>query len=182
MRVLATLASSAALLVAGASPAMALSGQCFWDQLEPPTRSALLEGYQRLGPQVLDRIPIDQRELAAIDARCAAQGAQEELKDRLLTAVVLEHGSAVFLKGWLRWDDAAIQGAWSRLGPEEIGLLRRQAQGALTGAEPADVDLSRAVGAFLGRDPSREDPGLLDQVHGYLTSRAIREAIERRQS
>jgi hypothetical protein len=183
MRLLAILAASASagLLLAAASPALAISGQCFWNQLEPPTRGALLEGYQRLGPQVLDRVPISERELTAIDVQCGAQDAPGDLKDRLLTAVVLEHGSAVFLKGWLHWDDQAIQDAWSRLGPEAISVLRRQAQAVLAGVPPEDADLSGAVGAFLGRDPSREDPGLVDQARGYLTSRAMREAIERRQ-
>ena len=176
-------AGTAALLaLAAGAPALALSGQCFWDQLEPPTREALLDGYQRLGPQVLDRVFISDRELQAIDARCGAAAVDGELKERLLAAVAFEHGSAVFLKGWLHWSDADIQAAWSRLRPEETGLLRRQAQGALAGAPPANEDLSEAVEAFLGRDPDREDSGLADQVRGYLTSRAMREAIERRQS
>jgi hypothetical protein len=173
------LASAAAgLLLLAGSPALAMSGQCFWERLEPPTRGALLDGYQRLGPEVLDRVPISDRELAAIDAACGpGPGA---LKERLLSAVVFEHGSAVFLKGWLRWDDMAIQAAWNRVGPQAAGALRRQAEDVLSGAPPAGEDaVTGAIGAFLGRDPAAQPPGLVDQVRGYLTSRAMREVIER---
>jgi hypothetical protein len=180
MKALPVAVAASLLAVFGAGRALALSGQCFWSHLEEPTRRDLLEGYQRLGPGVLDRVYISDREIQSIDAQCAAAEADPALKERLLSAVVLEHGSAVFLKGWLRWDDAAIQGAWSRLGPDEADRLRRQASAVITGTEPANSDLTGAVGAFLGRDPGREDPGLVDQVRGYLTSRAVREAIERR--
>ena len=107
MRPAAILASaaSASLLLLAASPALALSGQCFWDQLEPATRGALVNGYQQQGPQVLDRVFVSDRELRAIDEQCGAGSAPGELKDRLLAAVVFEHGSAVFLKGALHWDE-----------------------------------------------------------------------------
>jgi hypothetical protein len=169
---------SALLAVAGARPALALDGQCFWSHLEEPTRRQLLEGYQRLGPQVLDRVLISDREIQSIDAQCGGASADPQLKERLLSAVIFEHGSAVFLKGWLRWDDQAIQGAWSRLGPDQSARLRRQADGVLRAAPPPEEDLSGAVGAFLGRDPAGVDPAVADQVRGYLISRAMREAIE----
>ena len=169
-----------ASLMLGARPALALNGQCFWSHLEPATRSALLDGYQRLGPQVLDRVFVSDRELDAIDSQCGADRGDDALKERLLAAVTFEHGAAVFLKGWLRWDDGALQGAWTRLGPEQTARLRRQADAILTGAPSADDDLHDAIGAFLQRDPAREDPALVDQLRGYLTSRAMREAIERR--
>ena len=166
------------LVLSAASPALAMSGQCFWDRLEPPTRNALLDGYQRLGPEVLDRVPVSDRELAAIDAACGP--GPDALKERLLSAVVFEHGSAVFLKGWLRWDDMALQAAWNRIPPEAAGALRRQAEAALSGAPPGGEDsVMGAVGAFLARDPASQPPGLVDQVRGYLTSRAMREVIER---
>ena len=182
MKAFPVAAAAAGLALAGGAPALALSGQCFWDQLDPPTRGALLDGYQRLGPDVLDRVFISDRELRAIDTQCAAASVDGELKERLLAAVAFEHGSAVFLKGWLQWSDADLQAAWSRLRPEQTGLLRRQAQAVLSGAPPSNEDLSEAVEDFLGRDPGRLDPGLADQARGYLTSRAMREAIERRQS
>jgi len=180
MRIAAFLApaATAGLLLIAAGPSWALSGQCYWSRLEQPTRDALLQGYQRLGPQVLDRVPVSDRELADIDAACGP--GPEDLKDRLLSATVLEHGSAAFLKGWLRWDDDAIQAAWARIDPEQAEQLRRQADAVLARSAPSDESLSRAVGEFLGQDPDRQAPGVVDQVRGYLTSRAIREAIERR--
>ena len=171
-------AVSAGLLLLAAQPASAMTGQCFWQQLQAPTRQALLDGYQRLGPQVLDRVQISDRELGAIDSACGP--GPDALKERLLSAVVLEHGSAVFLKGWLHWDDAAMEAAWSRLSPDQARLLRRDANAILAGEQPADQSLTDAIGEFLDREPGRDSAGVVDQVRGYLTSRAIREAIERR--
>lgn len=168
-------AGSLLLLLAG--PGWALDGRCFWNQLQPMTRGALLQGYQRLGPQVLDRVPIGDAELSAIDANCGP--GPDALKERLLTAVVLEHGAAQFLKGWMRWDDAAIDAAWARIDPEQAERLHRQARAVVDGGPQADESLSRAIGQFLDRDPDQLDPGVADQARGYLTSRAIREAIER---
>jgi hypothetical protein len=170
----------AGLALAAAEPALALSGECFWSHLEGPTRRALLDGYQRQGPEVMDRVFIADRELQAIDAQCEAASVDDAVKERLLAATVFEHGSAVFLKGWLRWGDGELQQAWSRLRPEQAGQLRRQAEAAVSGAPPSNEELFGPIGAFLGRDPGREDPALVDQVRGYLTSRAIREATERR--
>jgi len=179
-RALLALAFASAALTASAGPALALSGQCFWSHLEVPTRQNLLDGYQRDGPAVLDRIAISDRELASLDEQCDARSVDPSIKERLLAATVFEHGSAVFLKGWLRWDDGAIQAAWLRLSPEQAAGLRRQAEGVLAGQPPdPSGNLGGATGAFLGRDPSREDPALIDQVRGYLTSRSMREAIER---
>jgi hypothetical protein len=173
-------AGATGALVLGAQPALALNGQCFWNQLDPTTRGALVNGYQRLGPEVLDRVLISDHELDAIDRQCADGRGDDALKERLLSAVTLEHGAAVFLKGWLRWDDGALQDAWTRLGPEQKARLLRQADASLTGAAAGDDDLREAISTFLQRDPAREDPALVDQVRGYLTSRAMREAIERR--
>ncbi len=180
MKSVLVLAAGAVLALAAGGPALALTGECFWSHLEGPTRRALLDGYQRLGPQVLDRTPIADRELQAIDAQCEADRVDEAIKERLLTAVVLEHGSAVFLKGWLRWSDHDLQQAWIRLRPDEATLLRRQAEAVVSRLPGADPDLRGPIGSFLGHDPAREDPALVDQVRGYLTSRAVREAIERR--
>jgi hypothetical protein len=180
MRAFAISATAAALALGAASPALALSGQCFWSHLEVATRQNLIDGYQRLGPQVLDRVFISDREFSAIDAQCGADRAEPSVKERLLAAVTFEHGSAVFLKGWFRWDDQTLQGAWMRLTPGQAAQLRGQAEAALSAAQPGGDDLRGAIGSFLGRDPDREDPAVIDQVRGYLTSRAMREAIERR--
>jgi hypothetical protein len=173
-----TLPTAVGVLLLMAGPASALSGQCFWNQLQALTRGALVQGYQRLGPQVLDRVQISDGELAAIDSNCGP--GPDALKERLLSAVVLEHGSAVFLKGWMHWDDQGIQQAWGRIDPDQSQILRGQAEALVAGAQQPEQSLSRAIGEFLGHDPERDEPGVADQVRGYLTSRAIREAIERR--
>ena len=173
----------AGVAVSGVQPALAqprpaLSGECFWRHLERPTRAALLQGYQQLGPDVLDRVFISDDEHRAIDEACqAARGADPSTKQRLLAAIVVEHGAAVFLKGRLRWQDEDIQAAWRRLDPEARSRLRREADAALGPRAPGPDDIEGLAEVFLG--PAAQDTSALDQAKAYLTSRAVREAIER---
>lgn len=182
MKPVLVLVAGALLALSAAEPALALTGECFWSHLEGPTRRALLDGYQRQGPEVMDRVFISDRELQSIDAQCEAGRSDDGVKERLLAATVFEHGAAVFLKGSMRWSDQDLQQAWSRLKPDEASQLRRQAEAVISGVQGADEDLRGPIASFLGRDPGGEDPALVDQLRGYLTSRSIREAIERRRT
>ena len=77
---------AAGLLLAAAQPAFALSGQCFWSHLEPPTRSDLLEGYQRQGPQVLDRVDDWKWTDGLKPADNAPEWGMDKFRDRFMTA------------------------------------------------------------------------------------------------
>ncbi len=176
-RLMLLLTAAAAGLAA--TPSHAMSGDCVWGQLAPATRDAMIQGYLRNGPDVLGRVFVSARELEDIDANCASTAVPDDLKDRLFSAVVLERGAAVFLKQRLGWRDEDLQDAWERMAPHERAALRRGADAILQGERPAD-DLSDAMRAFLGDSPALDDPKAIDEVMGYLTSRAIREAIEQR--
>jgi len=171
----------AGLVFLAARPAMAMSGACLWGQLRPETRSALIGGYLRDGPDVLDRVYISDAEFDAVDRTCdGSHRTDEALKERLLSAVVFEQGSAVYLKQKLGWRDGDIQAAWERIAPDHQAMLRRSADTILANRDPINDDLSGPVRAFLGPRTADSDPALADQARGYLTSRAIREAVERR--
>ena len=164
-----------------AAPALAMDGACVWDHLQPATRDAFVSGYVRQGPEVIDRVSVSEQEYDAIDQACAPRPLDEDIKDRLLAAVVLEQGSAAVLKGRLGWTDADLQAGWRRLGPDQRAALGQGARAALdgTGAPPGDAsdELLGAVRTFLGRSAG-DDRVTEDQAGGYLTSRAVREAIE----
>jgi hypothetical protein len=170
-------AGAAAVALGAASPGLAMSGDCFWRHLQPATREAFLREYGRLGPEVLDRVAVSDREYAAMDAACGGSGSSSGLKDRLLGATVIEHGAAVYLQGKLGWDSQAIQAAWSRLSPDLLDRLHQEARLALRSQSPRSEDLDRAARRFLGSDPS--EPAVLDQARAYVTSRVMREAVER---
>lgn len=176
---LAALIATAGLTLAAATSARAMTGACLWDHLRPETRSALIRGYLRDGPDVLDRVYVSDQEFDAVDTACEGRRTDERVKERLLAAVVFEHGSAVYLKQRLGWRDDDIQHAWERIAPDGLAMLRRSADTILEEKDPINDDLSGPVRAFL---PPRQndDPPLADQARGYLTSRAMREAIERR--
>ena len=171
----------AGLCLVAARPAMAMSGDCLWDHLRPETRTELIRGYMRDGPDVLGRVFISDAEYDAVDTGCdGSRRAEERTKERLLAAVVFEHGSAVFLKQRLGWRDGDIQSAWDRILPADQARLRRSADTILSERDPIEDDLSAPVRAFLGGRRADDDASLADQARGYLTSRSMREAIERR--
>ena len=176
---LAVLIAVFGLGLAAAPAAQAMTGACLWDHLRSETRNALIRGYLRDGPDVLDRVYVSDEEFDAIDSACDGRRTDERLKERLLAAVVFEHGSAVYLKQRLGWRDDDIQRAWERMAPDSLAMLRRSADTILDEMDPINDELSSPVRAFLGTHPD-EDPPLADQARGYLTSRAMREAIERR--
>jgi hypothetical protein len=170
-------AGAAALALAAASPSFAMSGECLWRHLEPATRDAFLREYGRLGPAVLDRVAISDREYAAMDEACGGSGADPALKDRLLGSTVIEHGSAVYLQGRLGWDNQAIQAAWARLSPELLDRLHAEARQALRSRTSPSDELDRAARRLLGSNPPT-DPAVLDQARAYVTSRVMRETVE----
>ena len=171
-------AGAAAVMTLAASPGFAMTGDCFWTHLSPATRDAFLSDYGRLGADVLDRVAVSADEYGAIDTDCGAAGADPATKDRLLGAVVIEHGAAVFLQGRLHWDSGAVQDAWSRVPQEDVDWLHDQARQVLRGQSAGTADVTTLARAFLGpgADP---DPAVLDQARAYITSRAMREEIER---
>ena len=179
MSSLRLLAAAGAVVVAfgAAGPSFAMSGECLWRHLEPATRDAFLRQYPRLGPEVLDRVAVSDREYDAMDEACGAAGADPALKDRLFGAIVIEHGSAVYLEGKLGWDNGAIQDAWERLPPDMLDRLHREARLTLRRQSPQSDDLDRAARTFLGSDPS--DRAVFDQARAYVTSRIMRETVER---
>ncbi len=164
-------------LSAAASPCFAMTGECFWRHLSPATREAFLRDYSRLGAEVLDRVAVGDDEYAEMDSACGAAEADPAAKDRLLAATVIEHGSAVFLQGRLRWDGEAIQAAWRRLPQEDREALSDQANAVLSGRAPAQADVTGPARRFVGEE-AQPDRDLLDQASAYVTSRAMREAIE----
>ncbi|MGZ6016902.1 MAG: hypothetical protein ACXWKM_14280 [Phenylobacterium sp.] len=174
------LAGAAAALALGlAGSASAMTGACLWAHLQQPTRTALVEGYQRDGTDVLDKVLITDREFKAIDELCTdGPDLSDDQKERLLAAVVYEHGAAIFLERRLNWDDAAIHAALERLPEADKAALRRGAEAVLAGREPSG-DPSAAAAAFLSGTNAMEDKGAIDEAVGFLTSRAMREAIER---
>jgi hypothetical protein len=169
-------AGVAVALLGVGSPSFAMSGDCFWRRLSPATRGSFLREYGRLGPEVLDRVAVSDREYAAMDEACGGSGWDPALKDRLLGATVIEHGAAVYLQGKLGWDNQAIQSAWERLSPELLDRLHQEARQALRGQSQQSDGLGRAARRFLGSDPS--DPAVLDQARAYVTSRIMRETVE----
>ncbi len=176
LRVIAGL-GAALVGVAAASPGFAMSGECFWRHLSPATREAFLKDYGRLGAEVLDRVAVDDADYAAIDSACDAASADPATKDRLLAATVIEHGSAVFLEGRLHWDADVIQAAWSRLPREDLDGLHGQARQVLRGQAVEQADVTGPARRFVGSGGDG-DRDVLDQARAYVTSRAMREAIE----
>lgn len=169
---------AAAVLIGAASPGFAMTGECFWTHLSPATREAFLGDYQRMGADVFDRVAVSADEYNLIDSACGAADADAATKDRLLGAVVIEHGAASYLQGRLHWDSDAIQNAWGRLGSEDVDWLHDQARQVLRGQNSGTADVTTLARAFLGQDAD-PDPAVLDQARAYVTSRAMREAIER---
>lgn len=178
---LSAFTAAAALALGATHPAMAMSGRCFWNQLRPQTRDILLDAYQRQGPAGIDPSTIGDAELQAMDETCGAGRADVDLKERMLAAVVFEQGSAAILTRALEWDGRALDAAWDRLSPDDRSLLNRGAEAVLDGAQTPREDLAPIVSDFLGEAVARrQPPAVADEARGYLTSRALIEAIERR--
>ena len=169
---------AAAITICAASPSFAMTGECFWRHLAPATRDALLRDYERLGAEALDRVAVSGDEYGAMDSECGAAGADPAVKDRLLGAVVIEHGSAVFLQGRLHWNSDGIQTAWARIAPDDVDWLHDQAKQVLRGQTPESADVSGPARDFLGDAPD-PNPEVLEQARAYVASRAMREQIER---
>lgn len=170
-------AGAAALATLAASPSLAMTGECFWSHLSPATRATFLSNYGQLGAEALDRVKVSADEYGAMDSACGAAGVDPAIKDRLLGADVIEHGSAAFLEGSLRWDNDAIETAWSRLTQDDLDSLHDQAREAIRGRASDDEDVTVQARRFLG-DMVVTNPQVLDQARAYVTSRAMREAIE----
>jgi len=172
-------AGAAVVMMGAAAPGFAMTGACFWAHLAPATRDAFLANYARMGADALDRVEVSSDEYAAMDSACGAADSSAATKDRLLGAVVIEHGSAVFLEGQLHWDAAAIEDAWGRISSDDMDWLHDQARQVLRGQSDGTADVTNIARAFLGPDAD-PDPGVLDQARAYITSRAMREEIEQR--
>jgi hypothetical protein len=170
-------AGAAAVMMGAAAPGFAMTGDCFWTHLAPATRGAFLANYARMGADALDRVAVSSDEYAAMDSACGAADSSAATEDRLLGAVVIEHGSAVFLEGRLHWDAAAIDAAWGHISSDDMDWLHDQARQVLRGQSDGTADVTNIAKAFLG-DAAAADPGVLDQARAYITSRAMREEIE----
>lgn len=176
-RLLAAIAAALGLL-ALASPAAALDGECLWNNVETSKRAAAIESYRTGGARGVQAPSLGDDELRAVVANCGVNEQNAELAGMLIAAITFEKGAAAILQERFNVSPAALERAWESIGKAAqdaagiymIGIV----EGQSADPKPFDDAVSQLMAAMKLPDNARQD------VVAFVTGRSSRQKLQTR--